>query len=250
MVEQGAVIQIGQYAQDALVADQKVTFVDGIPFGTVPLHDLRKKDPEPDTLVLHSLSALSDYIEVNRDGLPLEDLALHVVSPTQVDLVSNLHGQFQQRTVYVSARATSAVAAGHLGFAFGRWLDKESMNIALQALFVDAFDRAKVLKLIGTVTTEANATTKDDGVTQKVEVKAGIQLVGTAEVPNPVTLAPHRTFPEVVQVESPFVLRLRAEGAVQAALFEADGGLWAYRTVQLLAAALREMVDGKVVVLA
>ena len=57
-----------------------------------------------------------------------------------------------------------------------------------------------------------------------VTIKTGIASVGEAEVPNPVTLAPYRTFPEIEQVESKFIFRMK-EGPL-AAIFEADGGAW------------------------
>src|SRR5690606_11961476 len=104
---------------------------------------------------------------------------------------------------------------------------------------------------LGNVRTEASVGTSDDGVTQKVEVKAGISMVGMAEVPNPVTLAPYRTFHDVTQPESPFVLRVKMEGErAFAALFEADGGRWQQTAVQEIAAWLEKELKGKIPVLA
>lgn len=46
-------------------------------------------------------------------------------------------------------------------------------------------------------------------------------------MPNPVVLAPYRTFTEVEQPKSPFVFRIRQTGdEVQAALFAADADAW------------------------
>jgi hypothetical protein len=49
-------------------------------------------------------------------------------------------------------------------------------------------------------------------------------------IPNPVKLSPFRTFIEVEQPESLFVLRGRK--GPQWALFEADGGLWKIKAIQ------------------
>lgn len=60
--------------------------------------------------------------------------------------------------------------------------------------------------------------------------------------PNPVTLAPYRTFREIAQPESQFVFRLRGgvEGALpHAALFEADGAEWKLAAVGRIASFLR-----------
>ena len=61
-------------------------------------------------------------------------------------------------------------------------------------------------------------------MSQRVTAKTGVATVGNANVPNPVALKPFRTFVEVGQPESEFILRLK-EGA-QVGLFQADGGAW------------------------
>lgn len=70
----------------------------------------------------------------------------------------------------------------------------------------------------------------DDGMTQIVEARQGIALVGDVAVPNPVMLTPFRTFRDVLQPSSLFVIRLQtgkaAGGLPEAAIFEADGGAW------------------------
>jgi hypothetical protein len=46
-------------------------------------------------------------------------------------------------------------------------------------------------------------------------------------IQNPVWLKPFRTFTEVDQPASPFVVRIREDcGSIDVALFEADGGSW------------------------
>lgn len=251
MLDSSAVNAIAHHAQEALNANDRLTIVDGVPLSTTPLHDARQKEPAPDVLSVRSLSGLVEYIEANCDALPLDECILHIESHARVALRSPITGTFRQRFTYLQAATEPAALSGHLDFRFGRWLDRESMNIALQALFVDSHDRAKVLKIIGTVTDKAEATSKDDGVTQRVEVKAGLALVGMAEVPNPVTLAPFRTFAEVEQPASPFVLRIRSSGnSVEAALFEADGGAWTRAAMRSTYEYLRGQVPEELAVIA
>ena len=74
------------------------------------------------------------------------------------------------------------------------------------------------------------STLADDGVTQSVTARVGIAKLGEAELPNPIRLTPIRTFPELDQPSSLFVLRVRSgaagSGLPLAALFESDGGAW------------------------
>ena len=60
----------------------------------------------------------------------------------------------------------------------------------------------------------------DDGVGQTVTAKSGVTRTTKVDVKNPWMLAPFRTFPEVAQPESPFILRMDKDS--QCALFEGD----------------------------
>lgn len=65
-------------------------------------------------------------------------------------------------------------------------------------------------------------------------------------MPNPVYLAPYRTFREVTQPLSPFVLRMkqgREGGLPTVALFEADGGKWKLDAIAFIRDFLREKIE-------
>ena len=61
-------------------------------------------------------------------------------------------------------------------------------------------------------------------MSQKTTIKTGAENLSEVKVPNPVVLAPYRTFSEVDQPESKFIFRLESgkEDTPLAALFEAD----------------------------
>ncbi len=89
-------------------------------------------------------------------------------------------------------------------------------------------------------------------MTQTVEAKSGIALTAAVEVRPYVNLQPFRTFLEVAQPESMFLLRLDNEGHV--ALIEADGGVWKLEATRNIAAYFeKNLADligaGRVVVL-
>lgn len=64
-----------------------------------------------------------------------------------------------------------------------------------------------------------------------------------------VRLSPYRTFREIAQPESQFLLRIKTgdNGAVQAALFEADGGAWRNEARLRIAAYLKEHIKVSVI---
>ena len=242
VVDGTAVAEIAQLAREA----HRIRTLDvaGVPMTPDNLHDARPKLPEPAALTIHTLTGLVDYVKANRDGLVLGEHLVHIVEPEAVNLVSKLVGTFLQRP-----RPVAVEVPDRKPFPFGAWLELEEINIALQALFVDSHDRAAVLAILGNVRTEAGITTEDDGTTQNVTAKVGTLV--RRDVPNPVRLAPFRTFPEVEQPSSLFVLRLKAVGEkAYAGLFEADGGAWKSEAIANVAAFLREKLPEELAVIA
>lgn len=209
-----------------------------------------REEPTAVPAVIHlgTLCGLLGYIRENRDQLDLKDCVVHVRSHTTVDLVGRLTGSFAQRIIY--ARAEVETLFGQ-SFTFGRNMDHETFVVGLQALFVDDLDRAAVLRLVSSIRDGQVRTSEDDGVSQAVTSKSGFTLGQTVEVPNPVQLRPYRTFREIEQPSSPFILRLKsAEGMPHLALHEADGGYWKLVAISSIAAFLQDRLAGAVPVLA
>lgn len=201
--------------------------VGGTSFVTRPVYD-PPHEPTPATLKLNTLTGLIDYVTKGADAVTGDDngLMIHVVSERQVDVVSGLFGRFDQRRVYATASAEAVLSKS--SFNYGEFYDCELFVIKLLSLFEDFDGRAAVLRVVGNIKEENVRNTGDDGVTQTVTARSGIARVEEVAVPNPVHLAPFRTFREVTQPLSPFVLRMKGRdgGLPTAALFEADGGKW------------------------
>lgn len=195
-------------------------------------HTTRKVYPVldecPDSIEVSTLTGLVDYLKTNIDVLDLQKLICHVESPTAVSVLSALHGDFNQRSIYIRA------VARERQMLFERFLDAEKFNIWLQSCFADtpltvdgemrSTDKGLMLKYVGNVRDEAVKGVGDDGVTQEVTVKVGVASVANVQLPNPVILRPFRTFTDVEQPASSFVFRARS--GPEFALFEADGGTW------------------------
>lgn len=177
----------------------------------------RVTEPVASKLTVSTLTGLVDYIKTNVDQLEGK-LLVQVKSPEEVALYSPLNAD-REREKYVSAEA---ILPNNV--VYDRFLDTERFNIMLQSAFVNNKDKEILLKYTGLIQDDAVKTIGDDGVSQQVTVKTGVASVGQAVVPNPVVLAPYRTFPEIIQPESTFIFRMK-EGPT-AALFEADGGAW------------------------
>ena len=185
-------------------------------------------EPKPKAICVTSLTGIVDYLNTNVDGLERKDLLCHVISPTAVSIFSKIKGGMRQRETYILANFDE------MNIRFGTWIESEEFNIMLQSCFVDPddpkllTDKTKVLRYISNIKTVAEAGISDDGTQQAVTVRKGIASVENSILPNPVTLRPWRTFPEVEQPASNFVFRVKSDANANMffLLVEADGGAW------------------------
>lgn len=214
--------------------------IDGKVYSTTPLHDPRKPSPEPKTLRFWMLQGLVAYLLAEALD-EARDCFVHVVNACHVQVVSGLFGEFRQRQVLAEA-----VYDPPVGLPFGQFMHPEQFTIGLQACFVPTEGRTAVLATTGSLAAQAVQQLDDDGVSQQVTVKTGAVRLAERKVPNPVMLSPMAAFPEVEQVERPFVLRLRGggdSGPPMCALFEADGGAWERTAVERIAEWLCERLS-------
>lgn len=197
------------YEKDVLVETEK-----GL-FSKTKLE--RVELPQIDTLEVSNLTSVVDFMKANIDGIQ-DKLLIQVSSPRTVRLLTSLDVDRNRQEIL------RAVAILPDNIIYDRFIDTERFNIMLQSGFADNEDKELLLKFTGLIRDEAVKETGDDGISQAVTIKTGVASVGQAVVPNPVLLAPYRTFPEIEQPESKFIFRMK-EGP-NAALYEADGGAW------------------------
>ena len=130
--------------------------------------------------------------------------------------------------------------------------EPEQAIIELRSKFAPDEGVNYLLDLLSRINKENGVTTRDNGVSQEVEARSGISLKQMVQVKPRVTLCPYRTFLEVNQPESEFILRLDEDGNV--GLFEADGGMWKMEAKRRISAYFEENLAaeieaGKVVVM-
>jgi hypothetical protein len=236
VIDGTAVNAIAELAKRATGVDGARTVdIDGTQFYVGDLKQLPAPTaPEPTPLNVHTLTGLVDYIRTNRDRLELSEYFVHVVGPGVVQLRSNLQGDALQRFTLVTA-----VLLQRGNFKFGEFYKQEDFIIALQTSFEDTLERRELLRIVGTMQFEDVRTQSDDGATQRVTARSGVALVDTVSVPNPVLLKPFRTFAEVGQPSSEFVVRVRKDADMKVALFEADGGAWKNDAIRAVAEFVR-----------
>ena len=185
--------------------------------------------PHVSTLSFNTLKGFINTIinEIEED----ERLIISVANPKQVTAYSSVGPVDMIREEPYNAIADVKE------FSFGQFMDYEMMMISLKSRFVQTAALNNLIALLGTITEENNAAVSDDGFKQTVTVRKGVALKENADVNPIVKLKPYRTFIEVNQPESEFIVRLQAGGKV--ALFEADGGAWKLEARENIAEFLR-----------
>jgi hypothetical protein len=188
-------------------------------FTTRPV-ELAPRRPLADTTYIHSLTGLTDFIQKSIDSATRKGVFVHVISPIEVAFKHVLDDREDRRYTSVIAKADVPK------FSFDQYIGKEDAIIALQARFVDEPSRQALLEKLGNIVADEELRQEDDGVSQIVTTQQGIRRSESA-IQNPVLLQPFRTFTEVEQPISPFIVRLKREREqIYVGIFEADGGAW------------------------
>lgn len=208
--------------------------------------NLSGKVPIADPLHIATLTGLRDYLKDNIDEHEKSSLLLHVAGPNSVTLAGTLEDESNhfRRQIFVTVGAKPAL------FPWGQYMSHENFVIGLMTQFVASPSVLGLQSFVSSIRESGVRDSLDDGLSQEVKTQKGIQVLDRAKVPNPVMLAPWRTFREVGQPESPFILRLRdsGEGKPMIALFECDGGLWEIKAIENVAEWLRREITDVAVI--
>ena len=195
--------------------DTEVTEHNGLRYSSRQLIQL--PEDEPKIIGTKTLASLVELIVKESIHAKLNDLVIHVDSPTKVTVHTTLRDDFDRFYLYSAVAELPSIN-------LGSYMEIEKFNIMLKSTFVQSDLRDNLISLVGSITEEAVKTTNDDGISQKVVARKGINTFGNVTIQPIVKLAPYRTFLEVAQPEGEFLLRLK--DGPEAALFEADGGAW------------------------
>lgn len=206
--------------------------------------ELRPTIDHPDILPLNSLDALVKMIKTEAPRFTEAPLYITIPSHllvqcfTQPEPTERFFRQF-----FYEVKATDVPgwdSKVQLGF--------EEMQIALRTRFQETPDALYAMKLLSDISTGAKITFNDNGVATSVVTKKGIDLQANEAIRPIVKLKPYRTFQEVEQPESTFLIRVNERGI---SFTEADGGMWKLKARETVKAFLekalsKEIEDGAV----
>lgn len=224
--------------------DNKTYTINGDTYSDRELHRIPRHVPHPSRI---SVTGLDSIVKLVRNELDMFDnlpLFIRVDGARKVTVFSTYDDEMDRDNLY---EASCDVPDFREGFR-----EQENAIIELRSKFAPGDGVDYLLDLLSRISKDNGVTTRDNGVSQEVEARTGVSLKQLVQVKPRVKLRPYRTFLEVEQPESEFILRLDNDGNV--GLFEADGGMWKMQAKASIVAYFEEklaeeITGGKVVVM-
>lgn len=207
--------------------------IHGDTYSTEQLHRVKPHADRPDAISVCGLNSICKLIREEMDQVGTT-LMVEVKDYETVSVFTTLLDDLSRDKLYV---AKADVPGFRCGFR-----NAEEAIIQLRSLFIPNEGTSYLLDLLSRINTEQGVSTQDNGVTQTVTARQGIALNEKVAIKPRVSLQPFRTFLEVGQPESEFLLRINEQGNI--GLFEADGGVWKLEAKRNVAAYFeRELAD-------
>lgn len=195
--------------------DNKTYTINGLAYSDKELCRVDPYIPHPTSVDFASLDGVVKFIRA--EGLAhVHPIYIRIDEPTRVSVLSGLDSEAKRYTLCVAKNTDANFAPG--------WRDQQTAVIELRSRFIPTDDTAYLLDLLSRMSSDSEVSSVDNGVSQTVTVRQGVSLKENVSVKPAVSLRPFRTFREVCQPESEFLLRVRDNN--QVGLFEADGGIW------------------------
>lgn len=191
-------------------------------YSSKPLHRIEPHVDRPKALGVSGLDSAVQLIRREISNFP-DPVFIRVCGPRNVDVLTTLLPDKSRDTLY-------QVSGDFPEHKVGSFQELDAAMISLRSQYIydldDPDDGVRYLvELLSSITNEESVKTTDNGLTQKVEARSGIAMISTVAIKPRVKLRPYRTFREVAQPQSEFLVRLdKKQGGF--ALFECDGGMW------------------------
>ena len=223
--------------------DNKIYEIEGRNYSDNDLVLVEAPRYAPSTITVNGISSITELIKTEIEKLNAP-LFVEVEAYNKIGVYSTYDDRMKRQHVY---EAVSDVPR----FEFG-WKEHNAAMISFRSQFIQNEGVDYILDLLAKITNDNSVSTEDNGLSQQVEVRQGIALKAKQTVKPIIKLTPYRTFLEIEQPESEFLLRLDEDGRI--GLFEADGGMWKLEAKKRIAlelnCRLEELITaGKVVVM-
>lgn len=216
--------------------------IEGSVYSNQELAFIQDKKPMPKCIELTGLDSVCKMVRNEADHVGLQ-IFIQVKDYRNVSVFTSLDSDEDRLYLYKCAADTPVVTTD-------RFMDYEKAVIELRSLYIPNDGTDYLLQLLSSISNESKVVSSDNGVTQRIEATNGIALSSMVTVKPRVTLQPFRTFIEVAQPASEFLLRINERGEI--GFYQADGGVWKLEATRNVAAyfeeKLQDLIDSGTVV--
>jgi hypothetical protein len=203
-----------------------------------PIDQPRKTSQE--YLKTRTLTSLCDWLlSGSDDALEACDFGfIHISDHNEVRIISSPEMEYRTRHRYVVANAYEN------NFLFGEFMTVEQFIISASCNFIMDENMAALIKHVSSIRSSEVLTVEDDGISQSVTATAEFNRIKSVAISPFQELKPYRTFREIGQPPSKFLLRMKQQkdSLPRVALFNADNGMWKLEAMKSIASFLREKI--------
>ena len=192
--------------------ETKIFEIDGQTYADASLTRIPPHVDRPDCISVSGLDSICKLIRTELEKVGTT-IMVQVKSNDTVEVMTTYLSDFSRNTLYRAKADAPGLRTGFRG--------REVALIELRSLCIPNEGTAYLLDLLSRMTNENSVSTNDNGVTQTVEARQGVALNALVEIKPRVMLRPFRTFLEVEQPESEFLLRVDPDEGI--GFFEAGG---------------------------
>lgn len=198
------------------IAENKTYEINGQTYSD---HELNLVEPIIDRPRVHEVGGLDSLVKLIRTELHrvTTPLFVQVDGPTTVNVFTTYREDYTRDKLYSASISLPRIDTEH-------YLSRDAAMIMLRSKFSPNDGVNYLLDLLSKIVKDDTSTTNDNGMTQSVTIRQGVQLKAKETVKPRVSLCPFRTFLEVNQPESEFLVRLDDDCNI--GFWEADGGMW------------------------
>jgi hypothetical protein len=239
--------------------ETKIFEINGQTYADASLTRIPPHVDRPDCISVSGLDSICKLIRTELEKVGTT-IMVQVKSNDTVEVMTTYLSDFSRNTLYRAKADAPGLRTGFRGREVAL-IELRSLCIPnegtaylldLRSLCIPNEGTAYLLDLLSRMTNENSVSTNDNGVTQTVEARQGVALNAVVEIKPRVMLRPFRTFLEVEQPESEFLLRVDPDEGI--GFFEADGGIWKLEAKKNIAdyflKNMGDLIDaGKVVVM-
>lgn len=201
------------------------------------------KDRRPDSLFCKTLNSIREYLENNKDNVNPANCIV-VCSVNEVVIFSEVKGAKNNRHTIMKV-----IPVGFGELTTDRMIPQESMIIELLTRCVRTETIDVLVTRISSMTYLERGQSDDDGISTDLMMSVSV-LCNNGKPDKIVTLQPYRTFPEVVQPSSQFLVRVDTDNKKPVVgLYAADGGMWKVQAIKNITGYLKEILPEEVSVI-